>query len=806
MRMIWVLGSLFIIAVLGAGVFYFQNRVYIERYNQLRADGTGDVDIYSPTEAVIGGAGVPFPAGDPASVEIPQEALAEARRYAGENRSTSLLVWHKGRLVSADYWGGVSRETPVNSRSLHKMLGGLLIGAAIHDGKIKSLDDSVADYITEWKDRPHAAMRIRDVLQMASGTQWFGGGGFFSIPSRRYLDPYWDHILLERMPMDFAPGSAYDYGDITADIMPHIIERATGRRYADYLGETILQPIGAPGGALWVNREGGMPHGGCCLLAPPETWLHVGLLVMNNGRIGDKQILPEWWVREMTTPSANNPHFGLMVWLGEPYAQRRMYARATSPNNLRPNPGVFHSEPYLDKNLILFDGLNGQIVYIMPSHELVIVRTGLRPPPGKPEWDNAYLPNLLLRALGDQTPKPAPPPKIEAKPKREPAFGERFAEERLFFRRWFSVREQTPPSLAAWMQPQEEVKSVVDDSMLVAGRAPGLSAEALAAVEKYAGENESLSLLVWHDGVLALEKYWDGFTANDKSETFSMAKSVTGLALGAAIGEGKIRSVDDPAVWYIPEWRRTQKEAISLRQIANHTSGLKHYPFDTRPWQNPWNEGLRLNIGTDFEEIALTAPVETVPGATFNYNSVNSQLLVAAIERATGERYADFVSRVLWSKLGAASAALWLDREGGTPRGYASFTARPRDWLKLGMLIAQGGVWNEKQVVPADYIKEMISPSEKNPNYGLHVWRGSPADGKRRYNRNTQVAMTHSAPYLAEDVVFFDGGGGHRVYIVPSQKLVIVRTAARNRADWDDAKLPNLLLESLLKNAGSNVN
>ena len=95
----------------------------------------------------------------------------------------------------------------------------------------------------------------------------------------------------------------------------------------------------------------------------------------------------------------------------------------------------------------------------------------------------------------------------------------------------------------------------------------------------------------------------------------------------------------------------------------------------------------------------------------------------------------------------------------------------------------------------------MTRPSPRNPNYGFQAWLGSPADGLRRYNRNTPVGIRHSAPYLADDVVFFDGGGGHRVYVVPSRRLVIVRTGAVNRPDWDDAMLPNLLLAGLAEGA-----
>ena len=112
-------------------------------------------------------------------------------------------------------------------------------------------------------------------------------------------------------------------------------------------------------------------------------------------------------------------------------------------------------------------------------------------------------------------------------------------------------------------------------------------------------------------------------------------------------------------------------------------------------------------------------------------------------------------------------------------------------------MLAGRGRFEGREILPAAWIEAATTPSPKNPNYGYQLWLGSPASGKRLYNRNTPVGVTHSAPYLANDVVFFDGGGGHRVYVVPSRRLVIVRTGAANRPDWDDAILPNLMLAAL---------
>lgn len=789
-----------IIAAL-AGVFYASNRVYWDRFIAVSGKGgSGDVDVYAPLEAVEGAHLEYIDTAPSAEHTIPDAVLEQARAYAGQNRSSSLLIWHKGKLQVSSYWGG-RRDTPVNSRSLHKMLGGLLIGAAIKDGFIKSLDDSVADYIPEWRGTPKAKTTVRNVLQMSSGLMWFRGGGAYSLASRRYLDPNWDDLIINKVPQEYEPGSAYDYSDITADLMPLVIEGATKKRYAEYLAQAILKPIGAAGGEIWVNRPGGRPHGGCCLMLPPETWLRVGLMVLNGGKAGETQILPDWWTTEMRKPSPNNPNFGLMVWLGQPYTQRRLYHRPNSPNNASPRPGAFHSEPYIAEDLFLFDGMNGQIVYIIPSQELVIVRTGLRPPPGQPEWDNAKLPNMVLRGLGLGAPVEQKK-FIAAKTVEPPTWSERIAGEQRFWSRWFTIQNQTPVTLANWIEPRATVKGSNGPEVPTASEAErSIAPEAISNAATYAEKMTSRSLIVARNGKIEHEQYWNGAGPDSVSETYSMAKSVLGLAVGLAIADGHISSVDDSVSNYIPQWRGTAKETITIRQLLQMASGVTHYRFNYAFTQSPWAEGLRTFLGPDIEDRVLNAEIDRVPGAEFNYNSANTQILLAVVEHATGKKYADFVSEKLWQPLGAHDATLWLDKPNGTAKAFSHFQARPRDWLKLGLLIANKGQYDGRQIVPASWIAAMTTPSVRNPNYGFQIWLGSPPmtdkGGRRVYNRSTPAAAKHSEAYIANDVVFFDGGGGHRVYVVPSKQLVIVRTGAVNRPDWDDAALPNAILRGV---------
>jgi len=224
-------------------------------------------------------------------------------------------------------------------------------------------------------------------------------------------------------------------------------------------------------------------------------------------------------------------------------------------------------------------------------------------------------------------------------------------------------------------------------------------------------------------------------------------------------------------------------------------SGLQHYRFNFSQWQNPYNKALRLFIGSDMEAALLRFDLQAQPGSFF-YNSANSQLLMLILQRSTGRSYADFVAEKLWQPLGAKPARLWMDRQGGMPKAYSFFQARPRDWLRLGLAIKAGGVVDGQQVIPREWLEQMTSPSPGNPKYGSHLWIGSPHVTERFYNTNTPVGVKQAKPFRVDDVVFFDGGGGQRVYIIPSADLVIVRTGMPS-ADWDDGILPNIVLRDL---------
>jgi CubicO group peptidase (beta-lactamase class C family) len=350
-------------------------------------------DIYSPLEEVPGVADAPaLPiAGTPS---VAPDALAAARAYAAANRSTALLIWRDGKIQSADYFAGANAGTPLVSRSLAKPLTAIVIGRAIALGSIKSLDQPVSDFITEWKGGPKAGIKIRHLLDMRSGLL---GQTFTTDPenilNRAYLDPRHDAILIGEYPLFHEPGTRFDYANAVADLVAIVIERATHERYARFVSEAVLRPLGAAGGSVWIDREGGLAHSACCIMLPAETWLRLAILLVDDCRWQGARLLPAGYVEAMKRPTAQNPYFGLGVYVAGPYARRRGFGNPDTPG-----PTVLHGAPYLARDLILFDGNADQVVYMVPSQRLIILRMG-DPPPKTPEWDNSVLPNLILRGL-----------------------------------------------------------------------------------------------------------------------------------------------------------------------------------------------------------------------------------------------------------------------------------------------------------------------------------------------------------------------------------------------------------------------
>jgi CubicO group peptidase (beta-lactamase class C family) len=188
--------------------------------------------------------------------------------------------------------------------------------------------------------------------------------------------------------------------------------------------------------------------------------------------------------------------------------------------------------------------------------------------------------------------------------------------------------------------------------------------------------------------------------------------------------------------------------------------------------------GAPARLGTDIAARHLQQPLVSRPGATWADQPADVQLLARVIERATHQRFAQYLSEGLWRRLGAADAWLWLDRTGGTAHADCCMLARQGDWIRLGELLANNGRYQGDEIVAPGWVAQLLAPVKGNPSYGsfLRVKAGKMAES-----------------FAAADV-FMVESAGHRMWLVPSMELVILRTGPTLGSPWDDSRIPNLII------------
>lgn len=375
-----------------------------------------------------------------------------------------------------------------------------------------------------------------------------------------------------------------------------------------------------------------------------------------------------------------------------------------------------------------------------------------------------------------------------------------YASEWQYENRLATFDQENSMTNMAWYTPLTEVKAgSAEPIVAVDPDARTIPAETIDAAIAFAQENKSMALLIWHRGALQLEWYSPGSDRTSYMESASMHKSVMALLFGIAIDEGFIESVDEPAANYLTEWQDDDRSKITIRNMLQMAHGLARAPGGF----SPTGDNMKLMMGNDWGGIALKAPAEDPPNSVFAYSNLNSQLLGLVLERAVGTPYAEFLETRLWSKVAESSAWVWLDRPGGLAKTSGSLFTPARNWLRLGLLHLNQGRVNGAQVVSADWINQVKTPSPMNPNYGFQTWLGTEYTAKRDYGKGVNAHVPHSEPFLASDVVYFDGSGGQRVYVIASEDLVIVRTGeggldfATGAFLWDEPALPNLVLRGI---------
>lgn len=300
--------------------------------------------------------------------------------------------------------------------------------------------------------------------------------------------------------------------------------------------------------------------------------------------------------------------------------------------------------------------------------------------------------------------------------------------------------------------------------------------------ENFRKELESLNaaaFLVVKDDQLIFEEYLSGYNDRSKTNSFSMAKTVTTILLGIAIEEGYVRDLDQPITDFIPEFKNDPiGKTATVRQLSLMNSG---YEWDEQ-YYTPFSPTVELYYGDDVTEFTTGRSFSAEPGTFWEYSSASTQLLgiflLRALQKPLGNiSLSDYLSDKLWKPMGMNDDALWHTDNKGMELTYCCLNTNARNYAKLGMLLMNKGKWNNQQLIPEAFVEEMLKP-EGTSYYGLSTWL---SDGQQ------------PAFYA------FSGHLGQFIINVPEHKMVVVRLGEKAHPSQDVLKdtLPKLIDEAL---------
>lgn len=279
------------------------------------------------------------------------------------------------------------------------------------------------------------------------------------------------------------------------------------------------------------------------------------------------------------------------------------------------------------------------------------------------------------------------------------------------------------------------------------------SATPTEKLKKTNGELGTVAFLIIKNDSIWYEDYAEGYDENSKTNSFSMAKTITTALLGKAIDDGFIKSLDQPVADFLPEFNTPSGSAITVGDLASMSSGID---WD-EDYFNPFSQTARVYFDEDIRKVVLDLNVIDKPGTAFKYLSGNTILLGLVLEKAIGKNLSTYLSESFWQPLGMKNDALWqLDsEESGMEKAYCCIASNASDFARFGKLFKDHGKWNSQQILDSAFISKATKPRfTDSPEYGYGLWLSD---------------------YKDKEIFYLRGVLGQYVIVIPEDNLIIVR-------------------------------
>ncbi|MCB1661160.1 MAG: serine hydrolase [Pseudomonadales bacterium] len=285
----------------------------------------------------------------------------------------------------------------------------------------------------------------------------------------------------------------------------------------------------------------------------------------------------------------------------------------------------------------------------------------------------------------------------------------------------------------------------------------------------YFERNNTTGFLVIKNGSIVYEGYFQGADESSLFTSFSVGKSIVSTLVGLALGDGLITSVNDKLVDYIPHYKNTGYENVTIKQALQMSSGvdfIENYDSKGNHFARLFENGV-VNRTESFSEIMTSLKSRRPPGSLFNYSSGESTVLSELVHAVTGKHAADYLSEKIWSKIGMESDSFWWVDKDDMAFGAGSLSITLRDYARFGLLMLNDGSYEDKQILPTGWVKEATTPDAPQVQPG-RLYEGYPLGYQYQW---------WTFPGGQDHAYSAVGVFGQYVYVNPAENIVIAVTS-----------------------------
>jgi CubicO group peptidase (beta-lactamase class C family) len=285
-------------------------------------------------------------------------------------------------------------------------------------------------------------------------------------------------------------------------------------------------------------------------------------------------------------------------------------------------------------------------------------------------------------------------------------------------------------------------------------------------LDRFLEEYKTLAFIILRNDTLIYEKYFKGTNRNSVIPSFSVSKSFVSALVGIAMSEGTIRDIHQPVTDYLPEMKDPGFHKVTLENLLTMRSGVKF----NEGYTNPFGEAAKFYYGLNLKRYTRKLKVIHPPGAFYEYESGNVQILGMILEKATGKRLSEYFEEKIWRPMGAIHSATWsLDsKKNREAKAFCCINAIPEDFALFGQLYLKKGVADGHEVVPLNWVEETLAvhnDSKDSQGYPYtYLWR-----------------VMNDGSFFAKGVM------GQFIFVCPQKQVVIIRMGENaGNVDWPE--------------------